>query len=277
MHRRTAGFTLIELLVVVAIIAVLIAILLPALKGAREQSKQLLCTTNLRSQGEAAAFYRGDNKDWGIRGIERFNTPGLPEYQIYSTSLLPYLGSYDGKKLGLWYGGIAPPGWPTPRNLKATMQFQCPNKPPELSIISYVSSAFPIQYPLESITWDVAGGGQAGDSYEGVPGNSGVAYRATYRMTEFEGTASAARIILATEAHSSLGPQLRFYHAFLTSQLPFGLYPRIASDLRHPGGLNALFFDGHAQTMRHSKMDAGWPNSLAKRLYYFSIPPAQFF
>lgn len=277
MIRRPAAFTLIELLVVVAIIALLISILLPSLKGARDQAKQLLCNTNLKTQGEAAALYRDDNKDWGIRGIERFNTAGIPEYQIYATSLLPYLGQYDGKKLGIWQGGgISPPGWPTPGILKNTKKLQCPTAPVETMTMSYVSSAFPVEYPMESIRWDVAGGGQAGDSYQGVPGNSGVAYRATYKMTEFEGSASASRLILATEAHQSLGTQLRFYHVFLTSQLPFGLHPRIANDLRHPGGISAMFFDGHAATMRHSKMDVGWPNSLAKRLYWFSIPPPQY-
>jgi prepilin-type N-terminal cleavage/methylation domain-containing protein len=58
MKRR--AFTLIELLVVVAIIAVLVAILLPALAQAREQSKMLVCLSNLRGIGQSTAMYAND-------------------------------------------------------------------------------------------------------------------------------------------------------------------------------------------------------------------------
>lgn len=61
--RNPKSFTLIELLVVVAIIAVLVAILLPALTAARELSKSAFCQNNLRQLGWACQFYLEDNAD----------------------------------------------------------------------------------------------------------------------------------------------------------------------------------------------------------------------
>jgi prepilin-type N-terminal cleavage/methylation domain-containing protein len=60
--RKQTGFTLIELLVVVAIIALLISILLPALSRAKEQARVAVCGSNLRSIGVAALTYRGEDK-----------------------------------------------------------------------------------------------------------------------------------------------------------------------------------------------------------------------
>jgi prepilin-type N-terminal cleavage/methylation domain-containing protein len=66
--KSKAGFTLIELLVVVAIIAVLISILLPALSAAREQARSVLCLSNLRMQGLAHLQYANDNNGSMIYG-----------------------------------------------------------------------------------------------------------------------------------------------------------------------------------------------------------------
>ncbi|MBN1342946.1 MAG: type II secretion system protein [Phycisphaerae bacterium] len=61
---RSPGFTLIELLVVVAVIALLLSILLPALGMARRISKRTVCGCNLRQIGIALSVYADEHNDW---------------------------------------------------------------------------------------------------------------------------------------------------------------------------------------------------------------------
>jgi prepilin-type N-terminal cleavage/methylation domain-containing protein/prepilin-type processing-associated H-X9-DG protein len=76
--RRYHAFTLIELLVVVAILALLMAILLPSLTQARARAKQTACLANLRTLGHGLAMYSDDARGQLPNGNPR-GTVGDPQ------------------------------------------------------------------------------------------------------------------------------------------------------------------------------------------------------
>jgi prepilin-type N-terminal cleavage/methylation domain-containing protein len=106
------GFTLIELLVVVAIIALLIAILLPSLGRAREKAKLTQCLNNLRQLGLAAFMYQGENNGYfpcGGHGTQEYNDwifwqttrtvpAGIQPPYADKGMLVPYMGGTFNKK-----------------------------------------------------------------------------------------------------------------------------------------------------------------------------------
>jgi len=129
--RQSSGFTLIELLVVVAIIAVLVAILLPSLASAREQARSVICGSRLKQIGWIWLLYVEENDGkfcntpwrwWdpilasksGVGGKELLACPSMYRYGFFD-SYEPgwyqnyYPGDYrGGSRIGL-YSGFSPP------------------------------------------------------------------------------------------------------------------------------------------------------------------------
>jgi prepilin-type N-terminal cleavage/methylation domain-containing protein len=75
--KRPPAFTLIELLVVIAMIAILAALLLPALAGAKERSRRVSCMNSMRQFSLAIQMYGGDNRDYVPSGAP--NPPSWPD------------------------------------------------------------------------------------------------------------------------------------------------------------------------------------------------------
>jgi prepilin-type N-terminal cleavage/methylation domain-containing protein/prepilin-type processing-associated H-X9-DG protein len=153
MSRRFAprivrrAFTLVELLVVVGIITILIALLLPALSGAREHANRIKCLATLRSMGQAAQIHAQEHRGYmplaGIQPMgawpEAVGDATMKKYTYYSIDRPregrpPYLaaplsvslGQYMGLPLALGSGGALQDSL---RSELVYRHFTCPSDP----------------------------------------------------------------------------------------------------------------------------------------------------
>jgi prepilin-type N-terminal cleavage/methylation domain-containing protein/prepilin-type processing-associated H-X9-DG protein len=125
MYRRSA-FTLVELLVVISIIGLLVAILLPSLRGARTQAKLVKCGSQLRQVGISLGMYADAANDW---------LPTWSGWQVWG-----YYGTdQDGDN-----GDGDGPSWAEQLKDDASIYgieiFHCPAYPTEISVNYFVAA-----------------------------------------------------------------------------------------------------------------------------------------
>lgn len=122
------GFTLIELLVVITIIAILAALLLPALAKARQKGQQTVCVNNSRQQALAVFMYADDNSDtlppvaYNDANDNEVDWPSLlepylknPRIHFCPNDLISTNSSYGLNELG--FVDLTDPGVTTPNHL----------------------------------------------------------------------------------------------------------------------------------------------------------------
>ena len=261
--RRTKGFTLVELLVVIGIIAVLVAMLLPALNKAQEQARRTACLSNMHQIGLAMIMYANDNKGF----VPPRYRLGRPTGGTAAPSPLPAAADYHPSVT--WGSNVRLPNPSATPPVPTGEMAQLVGQPYGGSQIKYLPNPDVFFCPSDNVRapfrvpptdpytgqlypdlrgWGpnatVSGGAMSMSywqyyfpptSYDGTNGGTGAMNRVNQAYWNHKLTAKGA------------GQKLQLADQGYVAALPAHLPSEIANPFFHKGGWNGLYLDGHAK------------------------------
>jgi len=238
--KMKKGFTLIELLVVIAIIAILAAMLLPALVKAKEKANRIACTSNLRQWGLATTMYLDDNRNIFPLPKIATATPGSSGYNENTPSWQNFVDFHNaGQGDNVWYNALpsyvaAKPLWEiagAPDNFVGSRKiFDCPGV-----------SAAPAGFDPSRVVFNY------GMNPKGNTGLAGVNYGVNFSATMVRNP-SAFVFMGDGRARST---ELPYYGADPTKEVGVSHCWVNQFSARHNTGGNLTFSDGHVAWFKY--------------------------
>ncbi len=257
--RRCLGFSLIELLVVIAVIAILAALLLPALQGAKERAAATTSLNNLRQLGIALHIYAGDYDDalppnMGKDGIR--DTVERAEFANWANNVMTWELDPDNTNTTLLrIGGLGP------YTSGSDKIFRCPSD----TALSDIQRRAGWKERARTVSMN-AMLGNAGEFMKGPVNTNNPGYKQFLHLGDVP---EPARIFALIEEHPDSINDGYFLNRFYSGRwidLPAS---------HHMGGANLAYVDGHSEWHRWRSATTRPPPRPDAAQLPMSVPPEE--